>query len=184
MISIHSGYIAAKNTERGLLAMQVAAFFAQGGTAQDASDVSVRQGIDTQFNKGDLFLAGSKQSQSAADQWVASQLPGLIEKGAGISAISIQLNVSTHKIKRIAELFNITIPVARAVQVLTPAAFNAQKIARDAARIKPLGIVRTLAASGHSINEMAAAAGISRNTVMGWMKKYAIERGPKMNLDA
>ena len=164
--------------------MQMAEFFARGGAAQDANGVSVRQGIDTQFNKGDLFLAGSKQSQSAADQWVASQLPALIEKGAGISAIAIHLGMSTAKVKRIAAAFAITIPPVRAAQVLSPAAYNGQKAARDAARVKPLAIVRKLAATGHTIAQMAEASGKNRNTVITWLREYKVVRGPKMNLNA
>jgi hypothetical protein len=181
MISLHSGHIAAKDPERGLLAMQMAEFFARGGAAQDANGVSVRQGIDTQFNKGDLFLAGSKQSQSAADQWVASQLPALIEKGAGISAIAIHLGMSTAKVKRIAVAFAITIPPVR---TLSTATYNGQKAARDAARVKPLAIVRKLAAAGHTIAQMAEASGKNRNTVITWLREYKVVRGPKMNLNA
>jgi hypothetical protein len=184
VISVHSGHIAAKNLARDLLAVQMAEFFSRDRSAQDAGGVSVRQGIDTQFNRGDLFLPGSKQSQSAADQWVANQLPGLIEKGAGISAISIHLGMSTPKIKRIAAAFCITIPAVRAVQVLTPAAYSAQKTARDAARAKPLALARELAATGHTIEEMAAATGKSRKTIIIWLRKYNVVRGPKMNLSA
>jgi hypothetical protein len=56
-------------------------------------------------------------------------------------------------------------------------------ITPTSAHIVELPLVRHLAASGSTIEQMAEASGKNRKTIIKWLREYNVVRGPKMNLD-
>jgi hypothetical protein len=59
----------------------------------------------------------------------------------------------------------------------------ANNIVPTSAHVVGLPLVRQLAASGSTIEQMAEASGKNRKTIIKWLREYKIDRGPKMNLN-
>ena len=59
----------------------------------------------------------------------------------------------------------------------------ANNIIPTSAHVVGLPLVRQLAASGSTIEQMAEASGKNRKTIIKWLRQYNVVRGPKMNLN-
>ncbi|MBX9756300.1 MAG: hypothetical protein K2X80_16195 [Pseudomonadaceae bacterium] len=175
MTSIHGGYIAAKNAERGMLANAIEHFLQAGGAIELAGNT--KPVISTK-------AVSRSVADHSKDDLLAERMRQQIALGAGASAIKVELKIGGATARRICAKYGLKIPSTRKVAVITPAIVSAQKAWRDEQRKKPLTIIRELAAAGSTVDEMATAAGVSRNSVMRWMRMYSIKRGPKMSLSA
>lgn len=175
MISLELSTIQAKDTQRAMLAEAVARFT---GKVEQLPGAQAKP-IPPHSWRGDLVLAGTPTTsrQENKDLALARRIRELTDKGAGISAIALELKVDSRRLRRIAIEHGITLNdlkrgrPAESVKVLERRAALAVKI-------------RPLAAKGLRIDQIATQAGCGKESVILVMEQFGIQRGPKMNLEA
>lgn len=175
MTSIHGGYIEAKSAERGALTNAIEHFLRAGGAIEVSGNTKPVEITKT---------SSRSVADHSKDDLLAERMRQQIALGAGVCAIKLELKIGGATARRICAKYGLKIPSVRKTPVITTAIVGAQKAWRDEQRTKPLAVIRELAATGSTIDEMAQAAGVSRNSVMRWIRIYSIKRGPKMNLNA
>lgn len=184
MISLELSTIQAKNAERAQISDACERFLRAGGRIERVAGFEVRQLVPHAWNRNDMALPGSSQNTHGQnlDAALAKRIAEIIAQGGGISSMKVTLRVDAARIKRVAKEYGIEIPKIRAATTLSGRAIQAMNDSRAAGRESKLPIVISLAATGKTIDAMAEAADVSRNTIMRWLKQYSIQRGPKMDL--
>lgn len=181
MISLELSTIQAKNAERAMLAEAMAAY---NGRIQ-VIDVPVARSYAPHSWRGDLMLPGSSQATMSQNQDAALtvRIRELVAKGCGITSIKMTLRIDARRIKRLCEAAGIELKDRRGG--LQHCEHDTHQSKRDAGKLRRTKLalkLKPLAANGATVNEMAAATGVSRNTVMTTMREFCIPRGPKMDL--
>lgn len=171
MTRTHQGYIEAKNAERGMLANAVEHFLRSGGQIELHGNTPPVIG-----NK----VSPRSVADHSKDDLIAERVREHIARGAGTCAIRRDLKLGSATLKRICTKYGVVIQ--RKAPVIARESVSAQKARRDGQLKKPLAIIKELAATGSTIEEMASAANVSRSSVIRWISEYSIKRGPKMDL--
>lgn len=184
MISLELSTIQAKDAERAMLAEAMASFTGRIEVLPGFQSRPVEQAM---WRNG-LILPGSSQNTSGEnkDRALSVRIAELTEKGAGITAIKLELHVDSRRIKRIAAEYGIPLNDIRyASSTVIPASTHQAKVAAGQRRRAKLAeTLRPLAANGYGINAMSEATGSSKATILRTLGEFNIQRGTKMNLEA
>lgn len=165
--------------QRAEIAGMVDAFLATGGQITVIPGIEQRLDQPYQWNRNDLILPGSSAATPEQNRVAAAvrRIRELVEKGAGITAMKMDLRMDVDRIKRLAAEHGITIKHATTQKrELGQAARKAQVDAGKLRRSKLAPVIAKLAGEGLTIAEMAERAGCSRRTVFRVIDEYQIQR--------
>lgn len=163
---------------RAEIAGLVAQFLDHGGQIQVIPGIEQRLDKPYQWNRNDLVLPGSSCNSAEENRTAAlvRRIRELAEKGAGVTAMKMDMHIDPDKIKRIAKEHGIVIPKAYAKTGATEVAKAAKVAAGKLRRSKYEPIIRKLCAERLTIAQISERAGCGIRTVFRVIDEYQIER--------
>lgn len=164
---------------RDQIAGKVAEYLAAGGEIHVIPGIEQRLDQPFQWNRNDLVLPGSSSSSQGENRIAAAvrRIRELAEKGAGITAMKIDLRMDASRIKRIAAENGIEIRHSTAQQrVIGDKARSACVDAGKDRRAKLAPTIRELCAERLTIAQIAERSGCSTTTVLRIIDEYQIQR--------